>query len=199
MQLPKPTLGNAITGMFLIGLLGIVYVIGSAVVTTERGPFETYAVGTMSDFRSVSTPPDQPLMELRTESGGTTTLASKRGKIILVNFWATWCAPCVIEMPYLNELQARYGSDEFEVMTISMDRTYEDAERFFEENQLTELDLYFDPSMSIAFNVMGATNRGLPLTILYDRNGQELGRLEGEAEWASEDAFRLIEAVIDQY
>jgi thiol-disulfide isomerase/thioredoxin len=198
-QLPKPTLGNAIAGMFLIGLFGIVYVIVSALVTTERGPFDAYAVGTMSKFRTVSDPPEQPLVELQTESGDTTTLASKRGKITLVNFWATWCAPCVIEMPYLNELQGRYGSDEFEVVTVSMDRRYEDAARFFEENQLTNLELYFDPSMSIAFNVMGTTNRGLPLTILYDRNGQEIGRLEGEAEWASEDAYRLIEAVIEQY
>lgn len=199
MQFPKPTLGNAITGMFVIGLLGIVYVIGAALVTSEPGEMDAYAVGTMAEFQSVSEPPAQPLDELRTGSGDTITLADKRGKVTLVNFWATWCAPCVIEMPYLNELQRRYGSDEFEVITISMDRTYEEAERFFIENELTSLELYFDPSMSMAFNVMGTTGRGLPLTILYDRYGREIGRMSGEAEWASAEAFALIEAAIERY
>jgi thiol-disulfide isomerase/thioredoxin len=176
-KLPKPTLGNAITGMFLIGVLAVLYVIISALVTTERGPLDAVAVGTMSEFRTLSDAPGQPLNELRTGSGETVTLADRRGKVTLVNFWATWCAPCVIEMPYLNELQGRYGSDDFEVITVSMDRQFEDAERFFEEHQLTHLELYFDPSMSIAFSVMGPGSRGLPLTILYDRNGREIGRV----------------------
>jgi thiol-disulfide isomerase/thioredoxin len=198
-KLPKPTLGNAITGMFLIGVLAVLYVILSALVTTERGPMEAVAVGTMSDFRTISDAPGQPLNELRTGSGETVTLADRRGKVTLVNFWATWCAPCVIEMPYLNELQGRYGSDDFEVITVSMDRQFEDAERFFEEHQLTHLELYFDPSMSIAFSVMGPGSRGLPLTILYDRNGREIGRVSGEAEWASDEAFALIETAIERY
>jgi len=198
-KLPKPTLGNAITGMFLIGVLAVLYVIISALVTTQRGPLESVAVGTMSDFRTISDAPAQPLNELRTGSGETVTLADRRGKVTLVNFWATWCAPCVIEMPYLNELQGRYGSQDFEVITVSMDRRFEDAERFFEEYGLSNLELYFDPSMSIAFSVMGPGSRGLPLTILYDRNGREIGRVSGEAEWASEEAFTLIETAIERY
>ncbi len=196
MQLPKLTLGHAIWGMIIIGLFGVVYVMGSAAVTTQREPFKDYAVGAMRDFTSVSEPPAQPLKPLRLANGETTTLASKRGKILLVNFWATWCAPCIVEMPYLNELQARYGSDDFEVVTISMDRTQEAAETFLIENNLTHLPLHFDTTFSIAFDV---TRRGLPTTILYDRNGEELGRLEGEADWASEEAFALIEAAIERY
>ncbi len=196
MQLPNLTLGRAIYATIIVGLLGVVYVIGSALVTTQRGPFDALAVGEMADFRTIYEPPAQPLKPLRMANGETTTLASKRGKITLVNFWATWCAPCIIEMPYLNTLQARYGSDAFEVVTISMDRTQADAERFLEENQLNQLPLYFDPSMSIAFDV---TRRGLPTTVLYDRNGEELGRLEGEANWASDEAFALIEAAIERY
>ena len=199
MNFPKPTLGTAITGMFVIGALAVVYVMFSALVTQQRGGLDSFAVGAMSEFRTVSDAPPQPLGELRTRNGETLTLADRRGKVVLVNFWATWCAPCVIEMPYLDALQGQYGSDDFEVVTISMDRTYEDAERFFAEHELNNLNLYFDPTMSMAFSVMGPGSRGLPMTILYDRYGREVGRLSGEAEWASEDAFALIEAAIERY
>ena len=199
MQLPKFTLKEALIATFAVGALAIVYVIGSALVTTERGPLDHFATGAMSDFRTLSDAPAQPLNPLQTANGDTITLADRRGKVVLVNFWATWCAPCVIEMPYLNTLQGRYGSDGFEVVTISMDRRYTDAEAFFREHNLNHLNLYFDPSMSMAFAVMGPGSRGLPISILYDRNGQEIGRLSGEAEWASEDAFALIEAAIERY
>ncbi|HCR64977.1 MAG TPA: TlpA family protein disulfide reductase, partial [Oceanicaulis sp.] len=76
----------------------------------------------MSKFRTVPEAPEQPRNTLITGEGDEITLADMRGKILLVNFWATWCAPCVVEMPYLNELQGAYGSDDFEVVTISMDR-----------------------------------------------------------------------------
>ena len=198
-RLPKLTLGHALTGTFAVGALAIVYVIGSALVTTERGGLDHFATGAMSDFRSVSDAPSQPVGPLQMTGGRETSLAQKRGKIVLVNVWATWCAPCVVEMPYLNELQGRYGSDDFEVVTISMDRQFEDAEFFFAEHDLNQLELYFDPSMSMAFSIMGPGSRGLPITILYDRYGREIGRLSGDAEWASEEAFALIEAAIERY
>ena len=199
MRLPKISLKAALIATFAVGALAIVYVIGSALVTTERGPLDHFAVGAMADFRTVSDAPAQPLTPLQTANGDTITLADRRGKVLLVNYWATWCTPCVIEMPYLNALQGRYGSEDFEVVTISMDRQFTDAERFFREHDLNHLNLYFDPSMSMAFAVMGPTSRGLPISILYDRNGYEIGRLSGEAEWASEEAFALIAAAIERY
>lgn len=193
------TIKNGIIAAVGIGFIAILYVIGSALVSSEKGPLDTFATGTMSGFRTVSEPPDQPRTPLVTENGTEITLADKRGKVILVNFWATWCAPCVVEMPYLDELQARYGSDGFEVVTVSLDQTMDDAREFFDRNGLTNLALYHDPSMSMAFAVMGNSARGLPLTILYDRTGGEIGRMSGEAEWASEEAFALIEAALERY
>jgi thiol-disulfide isomerase/thioredoxin len=190
------TVKNGIIAALLIGLATIVYVIGSALVSSESGPLDSYAVGPMSKFRTVSEAPDQPLTTLRTGNGREISLADRRGKVVLVNFWATWCAPCVVEMPYLDALQARYGSDDFEVIAISMDRTIEDAEEFYREQELNNLALYHDQSFSAAM-VAGA--RGLPLTVLYDRNGGEIGRLDGEAEWASDEAFMLIEAALELY
>jgi len=190
------TVKNGIIAAALVGLAGIVYVIGAALVSSENGPLDSYATGEMSGFRSVSDAPDQPLTTLLTADGTELTLADKRGKVVLVNFWATWCAPCVVEMPYLDTLQDRYGSDDFEVIAVSMDQSIEDAAEFYREHGLTHLTLYHDQSFRAA---MAAGARGLPLTVLYDRNGGEIGRIDGEAEWASEDAFALIEAVLERY
>ncbi|XBQ14869.1 MAG: TlpA disulfide reductase family protein [Oceanicaulis sp.] len=190
------SLKNGLIAAALIGGAAVIYVVFSALVSSEKGPMDSFAVGAMSGFRTVSDPPDQPLTALLTGEGDEITLADKRGKVVLVNFWATWCAPCVVEMPYLNELQARYGSDEFEVVAVSMDRSIEDARAFYREHGLTSLGLYHDQSFRAA---MAAGARGLPLTVLYDPHGGEIGRLDGEAEWASEEAFALIEAAIERY
>jgi thiol-disulfide isomerase/thioredoxin len=194
-----PSLKTGILTVGAIGVLGILYVISSALVSSTHGPLDSYAVGAMSKFRTVPEAPEQPRNTLITGEGEEITLADKRGKIVLVNFWATWCAPCVVEMPYLNDLQGAYGSDNFEVVTISMDRRIEEPQAFFEEHELDHLNFYFDPGMSIAFGVMGSANRGLPLTILYDRNGIEIGRVAGEAEWNSPEAYALIEAALERY
>lgn len=194
-----PSLKTGILTVGAIGVLGILYVISSALVSSTHGPLDSYAVGAMSKFRTVPEAPEQPRNTLITGDGEEITLADMRGKILLVNFWATWCAPCVVEMPYLNALQGAYGSDDFEVVTISMDRRIEEPQAFFEEYGLNHLSFYFDPGMSIAFGVMGSANRGLPLTILYDCNGLEIGRLAGEAEWDSPEAHALIEAALERY
>lgn len=180
----------------LIGIAAVVYMLFSAAGSRAPGTLDGQARGTMANFVTLEDAPSQSLNTLTTLDGHTLTLAGKRGKILLVNYWATWCAPCVVEMPQLNELQARYGSDEFEVVTISMDRRMDVAQEFFEENGLDALTLYHGLDLG-AVQRLGA--RGLPITILYDRNGAELGRMPGEADWASEDAYALIETVLERY
>ena len=194
--MPELRIKHAIMAMLALGAIAVVVTLFSALITSNPGPLDSFARGTMSEFRTVSDPPQQPGAALLTGEGEEITLADKRGKVLLVNFWATWCAPCVVEMPYLDEVQARYGSEDFEVVAISMDQRIEDAERFYAQNDLTHLGLYHDQSFNSAF---AAGARGLPLTVLYDRQGGEIGRLDGDAEWASEDAFALIEAAIERY
>ncbi|AZU02936.1 redoxin domain-containing protein [Glycocaulis alkaliphilus] len=189
-------LASAIIAAAILGIAGVLYVISTALVSSTPGPLDSYARGAMSSFISVSEPPPQPLGRIITGEGEEITLADRRGKLVLVNFWATWCAPCVVEMPELDALQARLGSDDFEVMAISMDRTMDEARRFYEENALEHLALYHDPALRLA---MAAGSRGLPTTILYDRHGGEIGRLTGEAAWASDDAIALIEAALERY
>ena len=195
-RLTRSPLKTAITTAVMVGALGILYVIFAALVSSEPGPMDTFARGEMRQFRTLDEPPSQPSMALTTGGGETITLAEKKGKVLLVNFWATWCAPCVEEMPALDALQARYGGTEFEVVAISMDQTFADARDFYAEHDLPHLALYHDPSLTAAF---AARAPGLPVSILYDRNGLEVGRLQGAAEWSSEDAFALIDAAIERY
>lgn len=185
-----------LTALPLIGVAAVFYVIFSATGTSQPGPLSSFAVGEMQDFRTVSDPPDQPRNTLTRWDGSTTSLPEKRGKLVLVNFWATWCAPCVEEMPALDALQGALGSDAFEVVAVSMDQRIDDAQIFYERQNIEHLGLYHDEALSAG---LAAGARGLPLSVLYDRNGQEIGRLDGAAEWDSEDAKTLLRAAIERY
>ncbi len=112
--------------------------------------------------------------------------------MVLLNFWATWCAPCRKELPALDKLQKQLGSPKFEVLALAVDRAGpEKAKRFLDDTKVTSLPLYIDTTARAA-NAMRAV--GMPTTILIDAEGREIGRLVGPAEWDSEDAVRLIRA-----
>jgi thiol-disulfide isomerase/thioredoxin len=124
------------------------------------------------------------------EAGVKKTLADFKGKVVLLNLWATWCLPCRHEMPSLDRLQKEMGSDQFEVVALSLDRAGKDAARkFFDEIRIANLKLYIDPTMK-AGNGLRAV--GMPTTILIGKDGKELGRLPGPAEWDSPAAKALI-------
>lgn len=127
-------------------------------------------------------------------TGKDMTLASLRGKAVLVNLWATWCAPCRHEMPALDRLQQKFGGSDFEVVAINIDtRNTEKARAFLEEVKVTSLAQYADPSAKV-FQDLKAAGRafGMPTTLLLDRQGCELATLAGPAEWSSPDAFAFI-------
>ncbi len=123
-------------------------------------------------------------------------LSDYAGRHILLNFWATWCAPCRHEMPALNRLQTELGGEDFAVVTLATGRNPPQAiRRFFDEENITELTQYRDINQQIA-REMGVF--GLPITVILDPEGNEIARLRGDAEWASPEAFALIEAIIAQ-
>lgn len=131
-----------------------------------------------------------------TGEGGTATLADYRGKVVVLNFWATWCAPCRKEMPTLSELQAEMGGDEFEVVTLATGRNPPPAMKtFFDEIGVDNLPLHRDPDMKIA-REMGIL--GLPITVIMNREGQEIARLQGEAHWSSDTARAILQALVDR-
>jgi len=121
-------------------------------------------------------------------------LSDWRGRVALVNLWATWCAPCRKEMPALAGLQSKLGGPDFEVIAISVDRKGTAASgAFLDEAKATALKLYVDPSSKA---LGGLQAIGLPASVLVDREGREIGRLLGPADWNSPEAERLIRSAI---
>tara|TARA_R110002096_G_scaffold80612_6_gene188759 strand:- start:1488 stop:1991 length:504 start_codon:yes stop_codon:yes gene_type:complete len=122
------------------------------------------------------------------------TLDAWRGKIVLLNIWATWCGPCREEMPTLDRLQARLGSDRFEVVALSIDRAGVGVvAKFFEEIGIERLRIFIDESGGVARDLKIF---GLPATLLIGRDGRELGRLVGPAEWDTPEMIAFLETVI---
>ena len=135
-----------------------------------------------------------PAISFNDEAGTGHSLAEFRGRGVVLNFWATWCAPCKVEMPSLSRLQAALGGGDFAVVPVSLDRTGPDAPRkFLASNNLGNLPLLVDASASFG-NKIGAG--GLPATLILDREGREIARLVGPAEWDSPAAQDIIRAAI---
>jgi thiol-disulfide isomerase/thioredoxin len=129
------------------------------------------------------------------DDGGTATLQDYHGKVVLLNFWATWCAPCRKEMPQLAELQQEFGGADFEVLTIATGRNSPAGiTKFFDENGISNLPRHQDPKQALARKMAVL---GLPVTVLLDREGQEVARLLGDAEWNSDSAKAIIAAMIE--
>lgn len=155
---------------------------------------KAFATGPMAAFLSHTTPKDIAPFTFQDDSGAEKTLANFKGRVILLNLWATWCAPCRKEMPDLNRLQTELGSADFEVVALSLDRKgLEASAAFLKEVKADNLKIYLDPT-SKSLGALQAL--GLPATILIDRQGREVGRLLGPADWASAEAKALITAVL---
>jgi len=140
----------------------------------------------------------RPVPEIRFENGEgeTVSLADFRGKVVLLNIWATWCVPCRQEMPTLERLQAELGGPDFEVVALSIDRTgLAEVIAFYEELGLQELGIYVDASGKAA---RALSALGIPTTLLIDREGSEIGRLLGPAEWDSPEMVSFIRGSIEQ-
>lgn len=137
-----------------------------------------------------------PLDPFTDETGAERTMADYLGRIVLVNFWATWCVPCKIEMPALDRLESALGGPDFAVLPIALDR--EGAEKvvpFYESAELGNLPVAIDADNGIA-NALGI--QALPTTILVNRDGMGVGYYVGPAEWDSSDAQDLMRWYIAQ-
>jgi thiol-disulfide isomerase/thioredoxin len=139
-----------------------------------------------------------PNLAFQSPDGRPMTLADLRGRMVLLNLWATWCAPCRKEMPALDKLQAELGGPDFEVVAVNIDqRNLERPKTFLQEVNVTKLAYYADPSAKI-FQQLRAVDRavGMPTTLLIDKDGCELAYLAGPAEWASDEAKAFIRAAL---
>jgi thiol-disulfide isomerase/thioredoxin len=130
-----------------------------------------------------SEPQPVPDLMFKDADGRLHRLSEWRGKVVLLNLWATWCAPCKAEMPSLDRLQAKLGSDAFTVLAISQDQTGpEKPASFFAKEGIKHLTLYHD---SASEAIAGLKASGLPLSVILDTQGLEIARQLGPAEWDS--------------
>ena len=152
------------------------------------------ATGTLAAFLVHPQPKPLPDIAFQDGAGKPLKLSDWKGRVVLINLWATWCAPCRKEMPDLAALQKELGSDQFEVVAISVDRKGAEASSaFLKETGADNLKLYVEPTTRIVGDLQSA---GLPATILVDRQGREIGRLLGPAHWAAPEAVALVRAAL---
>ncbi|MBP0483229.1 TlpA disulfide reductase family protein [Sagittula salina] len=163
-------------------------------VLADVAAAKAVAAGDMKKMVFHSTPRAAGISDFMTFDEAPLALSNWQGKWVLVNFWATWCAPCRHEMPMLSELQAAYGGDDFEVVTIATSRNPPaKIEDFFAEIGVDNLPLHRDPQ-SILAREMGVL--GLPVTVVLNPQGQEVARLTGDADWSGPEARALLTALM---
>lgn len=182
-QAPETALRSSRRRLRLVVLLPLVVVAGFA--AAQRPP---------DGFLVHDAPKPLAAIDFKDGDGHPRSLAEFGGKVILLNIWATWCAPCRREMPTLDRLQAELGGEDFEVVALSIDRAGAAAVNdFYRAVGVTRLARYIDISGKAARDL---GTPGLPTTLLIDRSGREIGRRVGPAEWDSPEMKAFIQGQI---
>jgi thiol-disulfide isomerase/thioredoxin len=167
-----------------------------AVSTAKRiAPLATGEVAALSVARSAFRVPD---LAFKDDSGQTRTLQDWRGRTVLLNLWATWCVPCRKEMPALDALQAKLGSDRFQVVAVNIDtRDPQKPRNFLQQVGVNHLAYFSDDSAQVFETLKEAGKAfGMPTTLIVGPYGCEIGNMAGPAEWASDDGVKLVSAAI---
>lgn len=176
----------------LLGVLAVALMVAAYFREGDRPnppPSQGIAHAGTEKFNLHDAPKSLPEAVFLDANGDERSLDEFSGKPLLVNFWATWCLPCRVEMPSLDRLSAAVEGKNLQVITISLDRNLERVPEIFEEMQLEHLDLYTDPNNKI-WTALGI--QALPTTLLLDSEGRELGRLVAPAEWDSDEWVEFL-------
>ena len=193
--------------IFLMALSGAVAIAPPSVSAQESCPavkqqieaIDPMIKGPIAALQTSGHPVDFSGLVFKREDGSAVSLADFKGKTVLLNLWATWCAPCRHEMPDLDGLQAALGGDDFEVVTVSLDRKSPDKPRaFFDEIGIEHLTLYYDEKMAMfpALRSKGMAF-GMPSTLIINKDGCSLAHMAGPAAWASDEAQDLIKSIVE--
>ncbi len=163
------------------------YVMVSSNVEAEACQIED---GVLGSFQTPNEPVAAPDTVYFDGAGAERRLTDLRGRGIVLNFWATWCAPCVREIPQLDRLKGLVSGNGVDVLAISVDRQGASVvKKFYATNKLHDLDILVDRGSKLIRSLKG---RGLPTTVLFNKKGQEVGRVTGIAEWDSPEAVAFI-------
>ena len=156
------------------------------------------AHGEVAALTMATNPLRLPDLAFEDADGKPKKLSDFRGKTVLVNLWATWCVPCRKEMPALDSLQTRLGGKDFEVVAINIDtRDAEKPKNFLKDGNLTRLSYFSDQKAKVFQDLKNIGKAlGMPTSVLVDAKGCEIANIAGPAEWASDDAVKLIKAAV---
>jgi thiol-disulfide isomerase/thioredoxin len=154
--------------------------------------------GEVAALTPATAPLRLPDLAFEDAEGKPKKLSDWRGRTVLVNLWATWCVPCRKEMPALEALQTQLGGSDFEVVAVNIDtRDPDKPKNFLKDANLTRLGYYSDRNAKVFQDLKGIGRAlGMPTSVLVDRSGCEIATIAGPAEWASEDALKLVKAAM---
>jgi len=176
----------AVTAAFAIAIIGPPGLPGDA--AADSGP---PIAGQVQNYEPVATPVAVPDVTVLDREDGPVTLDRFKGKFVVLNFWATWCGPCIRELPSLARLNTALGGETAQVVLVSQDRgAFKQTDRFLKKLQVDFRDSFIDERLKFS-RAIGVVS--LPTTILIGPDGKEVGRLVGHAEWDSPEALALID------
>jgi len=178
--------------ILVASLIAAIIVAGLAAIylTWEQEGDDAGELGSVASFIARSDASPAPEISFQDGEHAKRTLADFHGQIVVVNFWATWCAPCIRELPSLDRLAARLKDKGVTIIALSLDRGGVDAVKaFYAENGIHNLEVFVDKTMDAQqkFDIPG-----LPTTVLIDREGHDRGRLIGPANWDTDAASDLV-------
>ena len=198
MQARMSALGGAIAVLALAAVIGMFLLWRSkeqpAAIMPAAPPLASETAGAGGPLALLPTPRPVPVVDFVDVNGKPMTLADFGGRVVLLNVWATWCAPCRKEMPTLDRLEQKMGGPNFQVVPLSIDRQGRGVvEKFYREVGIKALGIYLDQSSKAAGD-LGVV--GLPTTLLIDRKGHELGRKIGPDDWDGPETVTLIRRAV---
>jgi thiol-disulfide isomerase/thioredoxin len=180
------------TGAFAVA--AVLYVMLSG-CSKPASDLKALAVGPMAKLVTPAQPTNEPDIVFTGPDGKPTKLADLKGQVVVVNFWATWCGPCKEEMPSLAKLGKDYAGRGVKVVAISVDRLQDApaAKDFLRSHG--GLEFYNDPEYRVVFGLNPRPD-GIPTTVIFDKTGKEQGRLSGGADWSTDQAKKVLDAVL---
>lgn len=194
---PRPPLLKwALWGVAALGVAVAVYIIAQALSQPgQPSDLKSLAKGEMSKLTLPAEATAAPANSFYDAAGKPLRIADFKGKVVVLNLWATWCAPCVTEMPTLAKLQTHYAGKPVEVVTVSVDSaSSQDKARAFIAKH-APLKYYYDPQMKLPFAFTPPAT-GMPTTVIFGADGVERGRLAGGADWSGDEAKALVDRVL---
>ncbi|PLR22285.1 TlpA family protein disulfide reductase [Caulobacter zeae] len=188
----------AIGAVMLVGVVAVLYVIAQASFKpAELADLKEFKKGSLAKLDVPAQPRAAPATVFTDMDNQPHTLADFKGQVVVMNLWATWCAPCKKEMPTLAKLAAAYATQPVKVLPISVDRDSDVNLIQAEMAANRPLVSFRDKTYKMSFDLQPRA-AGYPTTVIYDKQGRERARISGEADWSSPEARGLVEALLKE-